>query len=78
MTPFGRASIGKRRFRRSPPQLFEAGRIGGGVSDGVLNVPMPEVILNTFGAKPTITIAGSAVCAACRETCAAVFPQDLY
>jgi hypothetical protein len=28
------------------PQLFEPGRVGGRVLDGVLNVPMPQVILN--------------------------------
>lgn len=28
------------------PQLLEPARIGGGVFDGVLNVPVSEVILN--------------------------------
>jgi hypothetical protein len=28
------------------PQLLKPGRIGGGVPDGVLNVSMPEIILN--------------------------------
>lgn len=29
-----------------PPELLEPGRIGGRVPDGVLNVPMSEIILN--------------------------------
>jgi hypothetical protein len=29
-----------------PPQLLEPRRVGGGVPDGVLNVPMPQIILN--------------------------------
>jgi hypothetical protein len=29
-----------------PPQLLEPVGVGGGVSDGVLNVPVAEVILN--------------------------------
>ncbi len=30
----------------SPPELLEAGGIGGGIHDGVLNVPVAKVILN--------------------------------
>lgn len=29
-----------------PPQLFKPCRVGGGVADGVLNVAVPEVVLN--------------------------------
>jgi len=32
--------------RNSPPQFLEPGRVGGGIPDGVLYVPMAEVILN--------------------------------
>jgi hypothetical protein len=33
----------------SPPQLLEACRIGGGVPDSVLNIPVTEIILNEPG-----------------------------
>jgi len=29
-----------------PPELFEPCRVGGGVPDGVLNVPVSEIVLN--------------------------------
>ena len=33
-------------FRSSTPQFFEPGGISGGVPDGVLNIPVAEIILN--------------------------------
>jgi hypothetical protein len=37
------------RKARLAPKFFEPRRVGGGVPDGMLNVPMPEIILNQPG-----------------------------
>ena len=36
------------------PQLFEQCRIGGGINDGVLNVPVPQIILYQARVRPLI------------------------
>jgi len=54
VTPKGYAALSNRRNQpktqttddRLPPQFLEPRRIGGGVTDGVLNVPVSEIILN--------------------------------
>jgi len=38
----------------SPPQLLEPCRVGGGVLDGVLNVPVSEKILNEPGIRALV------------------------
>jgi hypothetical protein len=36
------------------PQLLEPCRVGGDVANGVLNVAMPEIILNEAGVCPLV------------------------
>ena len=38
----------------SAPKLFKPGRIGGRIYDGVLNVPVPKIVLNQARVGPLI------------------------
>ena len=37
-----------------PPQLFKPRRIGRRVNDGVLNVPVPQIVLDQAGVGPLV------------------------